>query len=206
MLALDSVPSEYQVSVIHSAFAVVASFVANSFEALADDSNCSSHFDSLTAIVDDVVGMLTLLSSVIMDLPQQCVAFVVPLDGMTKRNPCLVFALHQLAQLTAASPFAQELVMLIPMLLVVVLRPHFSKLVVAFALVVDLVRCLANVHVVIMDYSIVAASVWLVTLHSSVVIFVDVEISDEISVTFVAKLAGMALDTVNSMELLQKGK
>lgn len=37
-------------------------------------------------------------------------------------------------------------------------------------------------------------------------IFVDVEISDEISVTFVAKLAGMALDTVNSMELLQKEK
>lgn len=33
-------------------------------------------------------------------------------------------------------------------------------------------------------------------------IFVDVAISDEISATFVATIAGMALDTENSMELM----
>lgn len=101
----------------------------------------------------------------------------------------------------AASPSAQELVMLIRSPFAVGLRLHFSTIAVAFAVAEDLVHCRANVHAVIMDYSIAVALVSPATSHSIVVIFVDVEKSDEISATFVAKLAGMALDTENLMEL-----
>lgn len=38
------------------------------------------------------------------------------------------------------------------------------------------------------------------------VIFVDVAIFDEIAVTFVAIIAGMVLDTVNSLKLMEKNQ
>lgn len=38
------------------------------------------------------------------------------------------------------------------------------------------------------------------------VIFVDVAIFDEIAVTFVAIIAGMVLDTVNSLKLTEKNQ
>lgn len=90
MLGPGFVPSEYHSFATHWAFAVAVA--SNSFVAFADDSNCPSHFDSSPAIVDDVVGKLTLMSLEIGDLLLPNVAFVVPLDGMTKRNPCSYFA------------------------------------------------------------------------------------------------------------------
>jgi len=79
-------------------------------------------------------------------------------------------------------------------------RLHFLEPAVAFVVAVGLVHYPSNVHAAIVDYLIAVALVLPVTSHSIEAKFVDVEISDEISVTFVAKLAGMALDTVNSME------
>lgn len=102
---LDSVPSHRFHSVaIHWAIAVVAVAVVASCPSVrfVDDSNQPSHFCSLCsspAIVDDAVVRSTTLSWVAMDSPIHCVAaaaavvaFVVPLDGMMKRNPYLWFA------------------------------------------------------------------------------------------------------------------
>lgn len=166
-------------------WAFVVAVASWSFVPFVDDSYCSLHFDSSSAIVDDVVAMLTMMesmvslesmesmeslelmesrSSVTMDLRQNCVASVEPMDDMMMHNPCSMFALRNRAQQTVASPFVQVLVMLIRIPFVG-LPPNFLMIAAAFAVAVDLVHCQANGHAVTMDYSIrfVVASVLPVT-------------------------------------------
>lgn len=95
----DSVPLR-QFHLVATRWAVAAAAAAASCpsELLAGDLSRPSHFYSLSpwptavAIADDVAVRSTSLSWVAMDSLIHCVAFVAPLDGMTKRNPCSKFA------------------------------------------------------------------------------------------------------------------
>lgn len=137
----------------------IAAAASSPSELFAGDSSRPSHFCSLSsspiamAIADDVAGRSTSLSWVAMDSRIHCVAFVAPLDGMTKRNPYSRFASHLArVQPMVALPFVRALEALKPNRLVAwVLH---SSMAAAFAVAVDLVRCpVPNAHAATMDYS-----------------------------------------------------
>lgn len=107
-------------------------------------------------------------------------------------------------QPTAASPFVPVLEASTPNRFVV--WALHSWWAVAFAVAADSVHCSANGRAATMDClpRSAAASVSPAIEHSTVAIFAGAAIFDEIAVTFAAIVAGMVLDTVNSLKLKKK--